>query len=228
MRTKPPGSPAEPLDESATLVKPRLRGLSHELAFGAALALGPLLIVVVEGVAARLVAAGYATAIAALFGVSALYHRPTWSPRARAVMRRLDHSTIYVAIAATYTPIGAFVLPTASARLILGVVWGGAMAGIALRFAWSSAPAPVVALPYVALGWAAVLVMGDVWASMPRPGAVLLMVGGGLYTLGALIYALRRPDPWPRWFGYHEIFHVLVIGGAATHYVAVAYFALPR
>ncbi|MDH4145802.1 MAG: hemolysin III family protein, partial [Acidimicrobiia bacterium] len=172
--------------------------------------------------------AGYATAIAALFGVSALYHRPTWSPRARAVMRRLDHSTIYVAIAATYTPIGAFVLPTASARLILGVVWGGAMAGIALRFAWSSAPAPVVALPYVALGWAAVLVMGDVWASMPRPGAVLLMVGGGLYTLGALIYALRRPDPWPRWFGYHEIFHVLVIGGAATHYVAVAYFALPR
>ena len=111
---------------------------------------------------------------------------------------------------------------------MLLVVWIGAIVGIIGRVAWLHAPAPVVALPYVAVGWACVLVVGDVWRSMGVAGFVLLLVGGVLYTLGAGIYALRRPDPWPQSFGYHEVFHLFVIGGAAVHYVAVAFFAQPQ
>lgn len=208
--------------------KPKLRGWSHFVAFVAAMTLAPILIVFSPGVAARFVAAEYAYAIAALFGVSALLHRGDWSPKAHLLLRRLDHSMIFVAIASTYTPVALLELPRRTGLILLGVVWTGALLGIASRVLWTNAPYPVIALPYVITGWAAVAVVGDVWDALGVAGFVLIIVGGGLYTLGAIIYALHKPNPWPRWFGYHEIFHLLVIAGAAVHYVAIAFFVLPN
>ena len=213
---------------TATALRPRLRGRSHQVAFVVAAALAPVMIALAPGIAARLVIAVYALAIAALFGVSAAYHRGDWSAAARARMRRLDHSMIFLAIAATYTPIAAFALSPSSARLVLPIVWAGAAVGIVVRNVWHDAPAPVAAAPYLVVGWAAVVVMSDVWRSLGVAGFSLVALGGVLYTAGALIYAVRRPDPWPRTFGYHEVFHLLVIGGAALHYLGVAFVALPR
>ena len=143
-------------------------------------------------------------------------------------MKRLDHSMIFVAIAATYTPIAVFALSPGVARIVLPVVWGGALLGITARNLWPDAPKPLTAAPYVAVGWVAVFVMVDLWRSLGVAGFTLITVGGVLYTIGALVYAIRRPNPWPQAFGYHEIFHLLVIGGAALHYVSVAFVALPK
>ena len=209
-------------------VKPLLRGRSHEYAFVVALTLAPIMIVVAPGVAPRFVVAIYAVAIAALFGVSATYHRVDWAPAARAGMRRLDHSMIFLAIAATYTPIAVFALSPDSARLVLPIVWGGAVLGIVLRNLWPHAPKPLTAAPYLAVGWVAVIFMADIWRSMGVAGFLLVALGGLLYTVGAVVYATHRPDPWPRTFGYHEIFHLFVIGGAVLHYVGIAFVALPK
>ncbi len=209
-------------------VKPRLRGRSHEYAFVVAVTLAPMMIVATPGIAARFVTALYVMAIAALFGISALYHRVDWSPAARNRMRRLDHSMIFVAIAGTYTPIAVFALSAGVARVVLVVVWFGALIGIGIRNLWPHAPKPLAAAPYVAVGWVAVFVTFDMWRSLGVAGFTLVAVGGLLYTFGAAIYAFRRPDPWPRTFGYHEIFHLLVIGGATLHYVSIAFVALPK
>ncbi|MEM7141801.1 MAG: hemolysin III family protein [Actinomycetota bacterium] len=212
----------------ATEHKPFFRGRSHEYAFVVALTLAPIMIVVTPGIVPRFVVALYVSAIAGLFGISALYHRVDWSPRARARMKRLDHSMIFVAIAGTYTPIAAFALSPGVARIVLPVVWVGAIAGIAVRNLWPEAPKPLATAPYVAVGWVAMFVMVDVWRSLGVAGFTLVAVGGVLYTVGAAIYAFRRPNPWPRLFGYHEIFHLLVIAGAALHYVSVAFVVLPK
>lgn len=169
----------------------------------------------------------YAIAVVGVFAVSAAYHRFDWTPQVKALIRRLDHSMIFVFIAATYTPVGFFALDPGSARLVLSVVWSGAALGVIGRVAWLDAPRWVLIAPYPIVGWAALLVIGDVWRGLGVAGSTLLFIGGGLYTLGALIYAVRRPDPWPRWFGYHEIFHLLVIAAVAVHYVAITFFALP-
>lgn len=210
------------------LPRPRLRGVSHQLAFASALTLAPLMIVVTPGVAPRFVIAIYVFAIAGLFGVSALYHRGRWGDRGRAVMRRLDHSMIFVTIAATYTPVAVFALDGATTRWILPTVWIGAALGIISRLVWVSAPYPVVAVPYLALGWVGVAALPAVLDGLGVAGFVLIVVGGGLYSIGAIFYALHRPNPWPRWFGYHEIFHLFVIAGVTVHYVAIAFFAVPR
>ncbi|MEQ8840846.1 MAG: hemolysin III family protein [Acidimicrobiales bacterium] len=209
-------------------IKPQLRGRSHEYAFVVALTLLPIMIVAAPGVGPRLVTALYATAIAGLFGISALYHRVDWSPRARGRMKRLDHSMIFVAIAGTYTPLAVFALSGRAARVVLAVVWLGAIAGIIVRNLFPDAPKPLAAAPYLAVGWVAVFVMFDMWRSLGVAGFTLVAVGGLLYTFGALIYAFRRPNPWPHTFGYHEIFHLLVIGGATLHYISVAFVALPK
>lgn len=219
-------APPEPTE--VVLGKPRFRGTSHLLAFVSALTLAPLLIVAAPGIAPRFVTAVYAAAIVGLFGVSALYHRNSWGARGYAVMRRLDHSMIFVAIAGTYTPIAAFGLSGRASWILLVVVWSGAALGIITRVVWTDAPYPVIAAPYVLVGWACLPLMGQVLDEMGVAGFVLLLVGGVLYTAGAVIYAVRRPNPWPATFGYHEIFHLFVIGGAAVHYVAVAFFALPN
>ena len=169
----------------------------------------------------------YAIAVVGVFAVSAAYHRFDWTPQVEALIRRLDHSMIFVFIAATYTPVGFFALEPSSARLVLSVVWSGAALGVIGRVAWLDAPRWLLIAPYPIVGWAALLVIGDVWRGLGVAGSTLLFIGGGLYTLGALIYAFRRPDPWPRWFGYHEIFHLLVIAAVAVHYVAITFFALP-
>ncbi len=205
-----------------------MRGRSHEYAFVAALTLAPIMIVLAPGIAPRFVVAIYVIGVAALFGISALYHRPNWGPEGHAVMRRLDHSMIFVAIAATYTPIAVFALSGRIATIVLWVVWSGALVGIVLHNLVPHAPYPVIAAPYVAVGWVAVIAMNDILSSLGVAGFVLVVTGGGLYTVGALVYAFRRPDPWPSTFGYHEIFHLLVIAAAVLHYVNFVFVVLPK
>lgn len=213
---------------NSSLPRPRLRGVSHQYAFASALTLAPLMIAITPGVAPRFVVALYAFAIVGLFGISALYHRGEWGERGRAIMKKLDHSMIFVAIAATYTPIAVFALDGGTARWILPTVWIGAALGIVVNLIWHHAPYPVVTAPYVLLGWVGVAALPAVLDGLGVAGFVLIVVGGGLFSIGAVFYALHRPNPWPRWFGYHEIFHLFVIAGVAVHYVAVAFFAVPQ
>lgn len=210
------------------LVKPRLRGVLHQYAFFVSLALGVSLVVLAPAGRAKLAAAIYAVAVSGLLGTSALYHRVTWSNRVRAWMRRLDHSMIFVLIAGTYTPFALLVLSGTLARAILIVVWAGAAAGVVLKLAWITAPRWVTAAVYVALGWVAIAAMPDLASALGAAAVALVMAGGVLYTAGAVIYALKRPDPAPTVFGYHEIFHVLVVAAAAAHFAVIAFFVMPR
>ncbi|MCS5680240.1 MAG: hemolysin III family protein [Acidimicrobiales bacterium] len=208
--------------------KPLFRGVAHRAAFIASLTLAPIMVVRAPGIAPRFVTALYCLSIVALFGVSALYHRVDWGPRGRSVMQRLDHATIFGAIAATYTPVAAFALSPWAARLVLSLVWGGALIGTWVRLRFTDAPTPVVALPYLVVGWCLLPVVADAWHHLGVAGFVLLLIGGLLYTSGAVVFAFRRPDPWPHTFGFHEVFHLLTIAAAALHYVAFAFFVLPK
>jgi hemolysin III len=210
-------------------VKPRLRGVSHQWAFFVALVAGALLVVMAPAGRATLAAAIYAISVVAMFGASALYHRIDWkSVSARRWMRRLDHSMIYVLIAGTYTPFALLVLDGGLARAILITVWSGAALGIGLKMLWPDTPKWLTAAVYVALGWVAVAAFPQLAGELGPWGMALIAGGGVLYTAGAIVYALRRPDPAPAVFGYHEIFHVLVIAAAVLQYVAVAAYALPE
>ncbi|MCW3016094.1 MAG: channel protein hemolysin family [Solirubrobacterales bacterium] len=211
-----------------TRIKPRLRGVSHQIAFFVALALGTALVVTAPGGKATTTALIYALGVCGLFGISALYHRRTWATdRARAWMRRLDHSMIFIFIAATYTPVAVLVLTGTLGTAILAVVWGGALAGTTLSLAWPSAPKWLTALVYVALGWVAVAAMPQLWDRLGPWSVAGLAAGGILYTTGAVVYARGRPDPHPAVFGYHEIFHAFVVVAAATHYAVIAFAVLP-
>jgi hemolysin III len=201
---------------------PRLRGVSHAWAFWFALVAAAALIVLSPPGDARLAAAVYGVGLAALFGGSGLYHRWRWHPRWRPILRRIDHSMIYVFIAASYTPVGLLVLEGTTKWVVLIVVWGGAALGVTFSVAWISAPRAVCAICYVALGWAALICVPQLVESLPATPLILMALGGLLYTAGAVIYALGRPNPWPRTFGFHEIFHVFVILAAAAHFVAMA------
>lgn len=210
-------------------VKPRLRGVSHQIAFFAALALGVALVASAPAGRATTTALVYAAGVCGLFGISALYHRRTWTTaRARAWMRRLDHSMIFVFIAATYTPVAVLALHGTLGTVILAVVWGGALAGVTLSLAWPGAPKWLTALVYVALGWVAVAAMPQLWDTLGPWSVAGLAAGGVLYTAGAVVYARGRPDPRPETFGYHEIFHAFVILAAAVHYAVIAFAVLPR
>jgi hemolysin III len=215
---------------SATLDlgKPRLRGVSHQWAFYVSLALGAALVVAAEGGQPRLAAAVYAVSVAALFGTSALYHRITWaSQAARRWMKRLDHSMIFFLIAGTYTPFALLVLDGALATVILAVVWSGALAGIVMKLVWIDAPKALVAILYLALGWVAVAAFPTMLDELGITGTALVAVGGLLYTAGALVYAFQRPNPAPAVFGYHEVFHALVILAAALQYAVIAFYVIP-
>jgi hemolysin III len=203
-------------------LRPRLRGVSHQYAFFASLLLGAALVVGASGAAERTSAVVFATALATMFGVSALYHRITWRPRARLWMRRLDHAAIYLLIAGTYTPFALLALTDVWRWTILPVVWGGALVGIVLKLAWVDAPKWLAVTTGIALGWIGVVALPQLWAHAGLTGVGLLLAGGVLYTGGAIVYALRRPDPVPAVFGYHELFHALVIAAAACQYAAVA------
>lgn len=213
---------------AAIIVKPRLRGVIHQYAFFVSLVCGVGLVAAASDGRARLVAAVYAVAVSALLGTSALYHRVTWRPDVRRWMRRLDHSMIFVLIAGTYTPVAVIALKGPLAKAVLIAVWAGAGAGIAFKLLWIDAPKWLFAAVYVALGWVSVAVFGELPAAIGWLGMAGMAAGGLLYTAGALIYASERPNPWPRVFGYHEIFHVLVIAAAALHYAVIAFAVLPR
>ena len=210
-----------------SLERPRLRGVFHQYAFFVALVAGLVLVILADSFRERLAMWVYAVALAAMFGVSALYHRVTWrSPRVRRWMRRLDHSTILLLIAGTYTPFVVLTFDGVLANAILVVVWSGAGAGLLLNLLWVDAPTWVTAAVFMALGWVGVVTVPELVDVGIAP-AVLVFVGGGLYSLGALAYALKRPNPRPAVFGYHEVFHLLVVAAAAVHFIAIAAFVLP-
>ena len=169
----------------------------------------------------------YAVSVAGLLGTSALYHRRDWTARARMWMRRLDHSMIFVLIAGTYTPFAVLVLHGGLATAILIAVWAGALVGTLLNLLWVTAPKPVTAAVYITIGWVAVAAMPQLAHAIGAVGVSLILGGGILYTAGAVIYALRRPNPVPGVFGYHEVFHALVVAAAVAHFTAVAVYALP-
>jgi len=210
------------------VTKPRFRGVSHLIAFGVSLLSGPLLVVAAPTLSARLAVGVYGVCLSGLFGVSALYHRPTWSPAWRRWLRRLDHATIFLAISGTYTAIAGLILPPDQTRLLLTLVWCGALAGAALQFVGGGATRWLAAGPYLVLGWVGIALLPQLLDRLGSIGFGLVLSGALLYTLGALVYARRRPDPRPTVFGYHEVFHLLVIAAAAAHYAAVAGFVLPR
>ena len=208
------------------LVRPRLRGAFHLYGFILFAALGPVLVATAPGSRERLACAIFSVCILLSFGLSALYHRVSWKPTSRLLMRRLDHAGVFVFIAGSYAPYGLLVLVGAWRFSLLSVVGFGAVAGIALRVVWAEAPTWITALIAVALGWAALVALPQVVSATGWPTVALLLAGGGLYTLGALSYAARRPNPVPAVFGYHEVFHLLTVVAAGCHFCALAVFLL--
>jgi hemolysin III len=206
---------------------PRLRGLFHQYAFFTAVAAGATLVALAEGARARLASTVYAAALAAMFGASALYHRRPWrSARARAWARRLDHSMIFVLIAGTYTPFALLAFSGVLPAILLACVWTGAALGVVLNVSWIDAPKWVTAPVYLLVGWVGVIAVPQFFTELDIASAVLVIVGGVLYTLGALAYATHWPDPFPATFGFHEVFHVLVLAAAVSQFVAVSFVVL--
>ena len=204
-------------------LRPLFRGVFHEWAFFAAVAAGAMLVVLADGPLATFSSWVYAAALAAMFGASALYHRFPWKSTAKRLWaRRLDHSMIFVFIAGTYTPFALLCFEGATRWLVLAAAWSGAALGLALELVWIDSPRWLSALAYLAVGWVGVLAVPQMFSGIGVAGAVLVIVGGGLYTLGALIYAAKWPDPFPRILGFHEVFHLLVVAAAATQFVAVS------
>jgi hemolysin III len=206
--------------------RPRFRGVLHQYAFFAALVVGALLVAAADGGVARVSALVFAASVAVMLGVSALYHRVVWPPGPRRWIRRLDHAAIFLLIAGTYTPFGLVALDGAWRVAVLAIVWSGAFAAIVLKVAWIDAPRWVAAVLALALGWVGVVALPEILDSVGAASLTLIAIGGAFYTAGALIYALKRPDPVPSVFGYHELFHTLVVAAAACQYVGVALFVL--
>ncbi len=200
-------------------IKPQLRGVLHQISFFVALAAGTWLLSKTNGRMfwACLV---YLVALCGQLAVSALYHRLTWAPNARQWWRRLDHSFIMILIAGTGTPL-AITLPPGSSRAVLLLLWGGAALGVLRALVWITAPKPLVAVLALALAWFSSPFMPALSAVLGTTSVAWLLAGGVIYSLGAVVYALKRPDPWPAVFGYHEVFHTLVVVGAACHFVTV-------
>ena len=211
---------------AAAELRPRLRGVLHQYAFFVSLPAGVAVVAAAEGARARLSVGVFAVSVATMLGISALYHRVTWQPRARRRMRRLDHAGIYLLIAGTYTPFGLLALEGAWRWTVLGIVWSGALAAIVLKLAWTDAPRWVAAVIALALGWIGVILLPQLVDRAGWFAVALLAVGGLLYTAGAIVYARQRPDPVPAVFGYHELFHALVVAAAACQYAAVGLFVL--
>jgi hemolysin III len=214
--------------EQIAKVKPRLRGVTHEYAFFVSLVLGAALIVIAKGGEARLAVGIYAVSLSALFGVSALYHVHDWKrPSARLWMRRLDHTMIFFLIAGTVTPFALLVLEPPLSTALLIAVWTGALAGTIVELLWVDHPKWVAAIVYIGVGMIGAVGFPAIVAEAGVAAGILIAGGGALYATGAVVYAAQRPNPAPAVFGYHEIFHVLVIAAAAAHFAAVAFFALP-
>ncbi len=210
------------VDELVADVKPHLRGWLHTAAVPLCLIGGVLLLVFAHSTTARIGAGVYLAASLLLFGTSAVYHRGTWSPGTLAVLRRMDHSNIFVFIAATYTPLALLLLDGTARVVCLSVVWGVAIAGVLFRVFWLSAPRWLYVALYLGLGWAAVFWLPTMWRTGGPAVVILMGIGGLVYSLGAIAYARKRPNPSPRWFGFHEVFHLCTILAAGCHFAAIA------
>ncbi len=203
------------------LSRPTLRGVSHRLAFYVALGAGAVLVASARAAPALLATGIYAATLAALFGISSTYHFHAGAPRARLRWQRADHAMIFVFIAGTYTPVALLAVGGDGGARLLALVWVGAALGALQALYWTHAPRAITTLLYLALGWALVGEWSTVRAALGPAPLLLLVAGGALYTLGAAVYALRRPDPRPAVFGYHEVFHVLVIAGSVCHFAMI-------
>jgi len=210
-----------PIESVVAAVKPHLRGWLHAGMVPLAVAAGIVLIVLAPNVPARIAATVFSITAWLLFGTSAVYHRGNWSPRVAGVLKRMDHSNIFLIIAGTYTPF-SLLLPRAQATQMLLIVWIGAVAGVLFRVFWVGAPRWLYTPIYVALGWVAVFYMGPLLHFGGPAIVTLIAVGGLLYTVGALVYGLKRPNPSPRWFGFHEVFHTLTVAAFTVHYIAAS------
>ena len=209
-------------------MKPLLRGWSHVLAFTVVAVLGIILLVVAGASASQRVWLGiYVAGTMTMFGVSASYHTLRWGQRGRSIMRRLDHSAIFLAIAGAYTPIMSVALTGWQKVVVLGAAWGGAVVGMTLEWLPVKVPRPLFTAIYVIVGWSAAIAFPQLYRSLGGAGFALVLGGGLLYTMGAVVYALKRPDPWPRVFGFHEIFHLFTIAGAGCHLAAIAFYVVP-
>jgi hemolysin III len=213
--------PNDAIAEIVATVKPRMRGWLHLVMFPMALVGGLVLVMMSEPGPVRTASVVFTITAALLFGVSAVYHRGTWGPRATALLKRLDHSNIYLIIAGTYTPFAVTLLPYDQARTLLVLIWGGAVAGVLFRVFWVGAPRWLYTALYLALGWTAVFYVVPFWRAGGPLIGVLIAAGGLLYTAGGIVYGIKRPNPWPRWFGFHEVFHAFTLGGFASHFIAV-------
>jgi hemolysin III len=209
------------LEREADVAKPRLRGVLHEWGFYATVPLGVWLATAADGARGRAGAVVFAIAVVGMFGCSALYHRFSWSPSVGVRLRRLDHAGIFGLIAGTYTPFALVVVGGVWRVAVLAAVWAGALVGVTAKVAWARAPRWLTAAVGLILGWVGLVVFPQVLDRGGAAVASLVLAGGILYTLGALVYALRRPDPAPAVFGFHELFHALVVLAVALQYAAV-------
>jgi hemolysin III len=202
-------------------VKPKLRGWLHAATAPLALAAGIVLIALSPTLLTRVGSAVFAGSALLLFAVSAFYNTGRWSPRTHAILRRIDHSSIFLLIAGSYTPFALLLLEGKTQNVLLAIVWSGAALGVAFRIFWSDAPRWIYTPIYLALGWVAIFYADD-FAVGGTAVITLIVIGGGLYTLGGLVYGFKKPDPFPTWFGFHEVFHLLTIAAFVCHYVAAS------
>lgn len=217
-----PTGPATAAREVVRAVKPRLRGWMHAGAFPVSVVLGIVLVALADGTRETVATAVYAISAALLFGISGLYHRGTWTPRVERHLKRFDHSNIFLIIAGTYTPFSVILLHNRGGTALLWIVWSAAVAGIAFRVLWVGAPRWLYTPVYLALGWVAIFYIGAILDTGGPAVVTLLAVGGGLYSIGGVVYATKKPNPSPRWFGFHEVFHALTLGAYVVHYVAIS------
>jgi hemolysin III len=222
MTTVTPQNPAERL---LPPVKPKLRGWLHAGMFPASVAAGIVLICLAQSTEARIACAVYSVSAWLLFGTSATYHRGTWGPRGEAALRRLDHANIFLIIAGTYTPFTILLLHGGRQHLLLWLVWAGALAGIAFRVFWVGAPRWLYTPCYIALGWAAVFFLPDFLKHGGVAVVTLIIAGGLIYSIGGVVYGLKRPNPSPLWFGFHEVFHACTLAAFVVQYVGVSLVA---
>ncbi|MEU2025914.1 hemolysin III family protein [Streptomyces sp. NPDC016469] len=206
-------------------LKPRMRGWLHAGMFPAVVIAGIVLITLADSTRGRIACTVYIASACLLFGVSAVYHRGTWGPRGEAVLRRLDHANIFLIIAGTYTPLTVLLLPESTGTPLLWAVWAAALAGIAFRVFWVGAPRWLYTPCYIAMGWAAVFFLPDFMRAGGVAVLVLVVVGGVLYSAGGVIYGIKRPNPSPRWFGFHEVFHSLTLAAFTVHYIGISLVA---
>ncbi|WP_405938546.1 hemolysin III family protein [Streptomyces sp. NBC_00726] len=217
------GPPTAPLADAP--LKPLMRGWLHAGMFPAVVIAGIVLVALSDSTRGRIACAIYVVTACLLFGVSALYHRGTWGPRGEAVLRRLDHANIFLIIAGTYTPLTLLLLPESTGTPLLWAVWAAALAGIAFRVFWVGAPRWLYTPCYIAMGWAAVFFLPDFMRTGGIAVLVLVVVGGVLYSAGGVIYGIKKPNPSPRWFGFHEVFHSLTLAAFVVHYVGISLVA---